>query len=602
MYPTLPLLALLCSGSILGAQDSSDRTADGWHHYERGEYDQAKKKFREALRKNGEDTSAKAGSGWCLFRIGRLSEAEKTFRQILEKNGNEASALQGIAAVTQKRWATLTLASTLASQGYSDQALLLYDRIIRKRDHDFPVEETWRARLGKAWCLYWRGDYSDAEDNFERVLTERETEPTAMQGLGYALYRRGKYDDAREQFEKTLQVHPGWFEIVDNLAWCELKEGNLREASARFGEAIKLSPTTADSHAGAAWVCHKWGRMLDALSHFRDAIALNPRYVEDDEFRKLLLKEREYRELYLPLGEAYLALGEYGSAIARLNSAIRWEDTLRVRANLAYAQLQSRKYDDVISTLDTLASTPPSEEEITWRNATSTLGWAHYHDGNPRRAARIFKRIDAQSAIGWCLFQQGKLDEAKVVFEKVLEETPGEMLAVSGLSGIQSKRRSDLDTAWQEFYTGQYDKALSSFKKALSGPLPRKHAWESRLGLGWCHLKKEAYESAEKELREARYEALNASDPATARATVKIATGWTRFGKEEYEKAIGDFENARETFPLNVDVCRGLGWSLLRMGRKEEALHAFQQGLNISPWDPGCSEGIAFLQSDKMDK
>ena len=583
-------------------QDSENKRSRGWHYYERGEYEQARKKFREALRKDTNDTDSRSGLGWCYLGIGKLSEAEKEFTKALEKEPTHLSALQGMSAVTKQRWETLTLANALSSQGYADQALLLYDQILRKRDRDFPTEEVWRARLGKAWCLYNQGDYAEAKVQFENVLEERETEVTALQGLGYTYYQKQNYPACRAELEKALRLYPDWFAVVDNLGWCELKMQNYGRAIAYFKEAIRLSPTTADAHAGAAWVRQKGKRTDQAIEHFRNAIAIDPRYVETDEFRNLLTKERVYRELLLPLGEAYIARGEYKTAISRLRRALYGENTLRVRANLGYAQLQIGSYKDAISTLRMLPETTPGSEVEIWKNATGSLGWAHYYEEDYSKAVDIFKRISADTEIGWCLLRLGKVDEAERIFQNSLNESPQNTLASNGLVEVQTERRSILDKGWEEYYAQEYRKAENLFQKAISGKMSPELVWEVRLGLGWCHIKSGRFDDAMKELDEARYEALNAQDPITARATVQIPIGWAHLGKENHSSALEAFGKAQETFPAHIDIYRGLGWTYYQMKQKENSLNAFERGLEIYPRDPSCREGIALLQPKPMDK
>ncbi|MDP6958203.1 MAG: tetratricopeptide repeat protein, partial [Planctomycetota bacterium] len=520
----------------------------------------------------------------------------------IEGDPTSQSALQGIAAVRKQRWASLTLADALAAQGYSDQALLLYDQILRKRDRDFPVEEAWRARLGKAWCLYNQGDYSEAKVQFENVLQERENEATALQGLGYTYYQKQNYPACRTELEKALRLYPDWFAVVDNLGWCELKMQNYGRAIAYFKEAIRLSPTTADSHAGAAWVRQKGGRTDQAMEHFRNAIALDPRYVETDEFRILLTKERVYRKLLLPLGEAYIAQGEYETAISRLRRALFGENSLRVRANLGYAQLQIGSYKDAISTLRVLPEAMPKTKVEIWKNATWSLGWAHYYEGDYSKAADIFRRINSETEIGWCLLRLGNVDEAEQIFQNALVESPQNTLATNGLVEVKTERRSILDKGWEEYYAQRYRKAESLFQKALSEKISTELVWEVRLGLGWCHIKSERLDDAMKELDEARYEALNAEDPITARATVHIPVGWVNLGKGNHTSALEAFGKAQETLPGHIDIYRGLGWTYYQMKQKENALQAFERGLKIYPRDPSCSEGIALLQPRPMDK
>lgn len=82
-----------------------------------------------------------------------------------------------------------------------------------------------------------------------------------------------------------------------------------------------------------------------------------------------------------------------------------------------------------------------------------------------------------------------------------------------------------------------------------------------------------------------------ASDPNSYLARSRLA--WTRYQKKNYRGAAEVYAALLVMYPGDVDMRLGLGWSLLGLGRKDDAIKAFREVLAMVPAQAGATAGVA---------
>ena len=60
-----------------------------------------------------------------------------------------------------------------------------------------------------------------------------------------------------------------------------------------------------------------------------------------------------------------------------------------------------------------------------------------------------------------------------------------------------------------------------------------------------------------------------------------------------FPDAAAGYRKLVEEYPGGLDYQTGLGWALLRLGKREEAQKIFQFVVSVSPDNPNAQEGIA---------
>lgn len=80
------VVAFLLAGTVLAGQGISDRLAEGWAAYEKGDAAAAYEIFRELIRRQPADEQVNFGYGMAALAVGKLSHAAFAFERVLQIN------------------------------------------------------------------------------------------------------------------------------------------------------------------------------------------------------------------------------------------------------------------------------------------------------------------------------------------------------------------------------------------------------------------------------------------------------------------------------------------------------------------------------------
>jgi tetratricopeptide (TPR) repeat protein len=82
-----------------------------------------------------------------------------------------------------------------------------------------------------------------------------------------------------------------------------------------------------------------------------------------------------------------------------------------------------------------------------------------------------------------------------------------------------------------------------------------------------------------------------AEDPKHATVRARLAAAYYNTGN--YPDAAGTYRKLVDAFPGELDYQTALGWSLLRMGKREESQKLFRAVLTVSPDNLNALQGVA---------
>ncbi len=213
-----------------------------------------------------------------------------------------------------------------------------------------------------------------------------------------------------------------------------------------------------------------------------------------------------------------------------------------------------------------------------WKNS-QTL-WAHtlaVTKNNPVACANF-------AAV---LLKDGRLDEALVYRQKVLEITPDNPDAHSDLGAVFLRQ-------------GQWDKSIACFQQALKIK-PDCAIAHSNIGL--VHLQKGELDEAI-----ACFERALAIKPNYAEmhnfAEVHNDLGVALFQKGQVEEAIVHYQKALAIDPGSADAYNNLGRAFGRSGRREEEIFNYRKSLEINPGNARvhANLGTALFQEGAVDQ
>ncbi|MGH8321533.1 MAG: tetratricopeptide repeat protein, partial [Gammaproteobacteria bacterium] len=116
-----------------------------------------------------------------------------------------------------------------------------------------------------------RGDWAQAQQDYQAAVNLAPSLPMAYQSWGLALLRHGEYKDAIEKFQQANQRGPHWCDPLKYWGDALAAQGNYKEAIEKYAEAAKYTPGWGALELAWGQALDKLGRHKEALSHYQSA-------------------------------------------------------------------------------------------------------------------------------------------------------------------------------------------------------------------------------------------------------------------------------------------------------------------------------------------
>ncbi|MFH9175107.1 tetratricopeptide repeat protein [Streptomyces albogriseolus] len=226
--------------------------------WERGDREDALRRFREAVRTDPDQRAAQAGQGRVLAALGRTTEALSAYRTALAKHPRPEYALElgelyeslGMRQAADAQYALLRERVRLAAAHGADEELVLgrfeadhgdAEAAVRRLRAEWKRQPSTEVADALGWALHRAGEHEEA-----LPFAVRATEGTEGGGVRSALfaYHRGMIEDslerygaARRHLAEALRINP-WFS--------PLHAPRAKEALARLGEpSVQAGPESS---------------------------------------------------------------------------------------------------------------------------------------------------------------------------------------------------------------------------------------------------------------------------------------------------------------------------------------------------------------------
>ncbi|MBT6825124.1 MAG: tetratricopeptide repeat protein [Rhodospirillales bacterium] len=153
--------------------------------------------------------------------------------------------------------APLNLANVLLQAGKADEAVRVYDQVIKNG-------AGWQAQYGLANASVALGNLQAAERAFVSVLDDQPQHVGALNNLGRILMDRGFYDQAAIYLEKAEKLQPNNPGVILNLGGLRRRQGAIDEAVLLTKRAIAINPDLVAGYSNLADVLEMANRLEDA--------------------------------------------------------------------------------------------------------------------------------------------------------------------------------------------------------------------------------------------------------------------------------------------------------------------------------------------------
>jgi tetratricopeptide (TPR) repeat protein len=330
----LPSLAGLAAAAILaGAIEAQERAGSGDLLLRSGDYEQAVREYRRALRDDPEAVEVRRRLVEALATLGRYDEAERAAREapapgllanrlgevLLERGKLEEAEAAFRVAIQEGSDDRLTAAANLGElhlmQGRLDEAMARFDSFIdiynraggglsapdlvavgravqhlgrsnpdlfhdalRAFDEAAAADPGWSEPAIRAGLLFLDKYQSpEAQGEFEKVRARNPHDPRALLGMARALDFDGTAG-ASQRIEEVLEVNPSHVGALVLRARLDLSREAIGSAREAAQAALATNPRSLEALSALA-AAHFLGDDPTAFEEVRDrALSLNPRY------------------------------------------------------------------------------------------------------------------------------------------------------------------------------------------------------------------------------------------------------------------------------------------------------------------------------------
>ncbi len=426
------------------------------------------------------------------------------------------------------------------------------------------------------------GDYADADKEFKAASDGLIGELTSSLARAWTALAAGDSAKALSLLKKPKQAEGAQFYLNYHEALVADVAGKTKEAAAAYERSFRQnSRMLRTALAYARHAAHEGNDKLarTILDGLTDRTQEEPHplvralstEVESGKSVPLMIKtpQEGMAEVFYGLGELLANEGGVGMGILYLQMALYLQpDHAFALVSLANAYESGRRYEDAIAAYDRVPKDTPLQSEI-----------------------EIRKAFDLNSL--------DRVDEAKVILDKLAGENPKDLKALDALGSIMRVRKRYAEAV--EYYT----RALALVKT------PAKQHWSLFYSRGTCYERLKDWPPAEADLKKAlklypdqpmvlNYlgyswvdqnhhlkEGMSLIEKAVALKPddgyIVDSLGWAHFKLGDFKEAVRFLERAVELKPEDPVLNDHLGDALWRVGREREARFQWDQALTLEP-------------------
>ncbi len=412
-----------------------------------------------------------------ILDISKSPEAAVALADFYISRKNEASArdlLQPLTASTSARtgsMASVRLAALDHAAGRRDDAYRRLDQVLATNSTDL------QALLVKSTMLLDEGRRDEALAPAERAVETHADSTAAFFTLGRVQAARNQTDAAIAAFKEALRLNPRATGAQIALARLHLATGHSAESVSFAEDAIRSDPGNADARLALARGLIARGDLARAETELGRLTAAYPRSAAVKVQNGVLLARRNNLTAARAAFEQALKLEpESAEALgglvaldlgAKQPAAARDRVSERIKspeASTAVLMLGARTY---ASTGDGQTAEQllrrVLQKDASYLPAYAALGQLYVRQGRLDAALSEFdamaerdpKPVAALTLAGIILEAQGKTQEARARFERVLQINPSAPVAANNLAWIYVESGANLDLALQLAQTAQ---------------------------------------------------------------------------------------------------------------------------------------------------
>ncbi len=125
---------------------------------------------------------------------------------------------------------------------------------------------------------YKAGNYSMAQQNFQRAVADHPTNPNYRHNLAMSLHKQGRIAEAEQIYRQTIRLDPSHQPTYHGLAMLLRDQGRQTAATGLLASWAATQPQNPEAHIEMAWLNREMGDMAGAEAALRQALLTQPNH------------------------------------------------------------------------------------------------------------------------------------------------------------------------------------------------------------------------------------------------------------------------------------------------------------------------------------
>ena len=298
--------------------------------------------------------------------------------------------------------------------------------------------------------------FQQAEELYERILTQDPSHVDALHLLGLVAYQQGDNSRALQLISKAISLNSDKPHYHFNLGLVQEKEGQLDEAISAYDRALTLNPSYTEAQSNLGNVFRAQGKLDAAAQAFHAVLKITPRSAETHNNLGVVLKEQ---------GNIDGAIGEYRTTL-ELNPA-----HAEALNNLGVAYKEQGRLDEAKSSFQQALKHKPYYANAHYHLGLTSLWQQHFEEAMAsfRRSADLIFNHQKPVSIRAVAKARIKHDYEQVQFllaHSLESDLPSSY--VDGLDSLYQRVLKDTDPSWFISLTSQEQIVVApSFNRIL---------------------------------------------------------------------------------------------------------------------------------------
>ncbi len=486
-------------------------------------------------------------------------------------------------------WRELVL--VLTKNGEVQKAVQDFQRALAKQ----PTDPAWVFLMGEVYEA--AGNTAEAEAAYRQAVTLVPPHAGALTALGALLMERAQEDEGVPFLEKALAADPNSREARQILLQWYQDHDDLERVKRLLKQALELDPDNL-----GWWI-------------YQGKVALLERRLPEARkaFERVLDEDPDQEEARRALAEMLLEKHEWNAAVEHLEFLLqRQPDNAVVKRHLSAVYFELNRWEDARPLLIELSEKRQGDplthfmlgsiyrRKHLWHLAAQELVEA-------RRSPGL--KVDASLELAMAYAELNETEKAWNVLESIQAQLGNQaqrwlhvgLIALRlgnptrALEALQRAGKLAPHEAEISFQLGRAYMALEKYPLALAA-WERVIARDPKSAEAYNHL---AYTCAEQKIRlgEAETWARRAVALEPENGNFQDSLGWVLFQRGKYPQALRALQQAVVCFQkaqvaMDPVVYDHLGETLMRLRRRDEALAAWKQALQLAPNDAVLQEKV----------